>query len=262
MAPTAPQQGRKRRRNESGLPPELGIPSIPGIPTSVLPFYVQAMKDVSAYLKLSPDAIRFYRDQELSETSAVASIQRSTALVADERSVTDGARQSLELKQKAEASVSQWLHSIRTCLRENFHQDGDVVARTMDHLNPLAKRAATHLMGRLLWKSAEARQLWVDHLLVWTESMSKRKPVWQREAYWLLVEFNVKFGDTYPTVFAGVRRMEQLCPSVLETNLEAELSGHQLSAPELRRVRDHAMSEIDTVEASLRKRINKAYVYF
>lgn len=258
-----PETGRKRRRNEVVLPEGIGIPSIPGIPISVLPFYVQTMNDVSIYLKTTPNAaVRFYRDQDSLDFSAAATIQRAISVAAEKRATEriqdDEQRRSLELRQKAEASLSQWLNTIRTCLHENARQDGDVVTRTMEHLSSLSKRAATHLIGRLLWKSADARKWWVDRLLLWTDTLIKRKPMWQREAYWLLIEFNEKYGHVYPTVFAGARRMEQLCPSVLATNSDLATSVHEVSILELRRLRDQAMSEIDKVELTLRKRIDKA----
>jgi hypothetical protein len=215
----APKTGRKRRRNEpDGVLEGLDLPSIPGIPVTVLPFYVQAVKDVSTFLRRTPnEAVRLYRNHD---GSAVAAIEQSRSEISNEGEASSETQEIMVLQQKAEAALSQWLGSVRSCLRENRQQDGDVVINTMGHLHELSKRAATHLLGRLLWKSADARRLWVDKLLVWTDAIvgKNKKLVWQREAYWLMVEFHEKYKGLYPTVLVAMRRLEQLCPSVLESS--------------------------------------------
>lgn len=254
----ASQAGRKRRRTEPDHHVQEGtsLPSIPGIPVTVLPFYVQAVKDVTAFLRRTPnEAVRLYREDH--DGSAAAAIEQSRSNVSHERGASGEAQEVMALQHKAEAALSQWLGSVRTCLRENRQEDGDVVVHTMGHLKGLSKRAATHLMGRMLWKSADARRLWVDTLLAWTDAMVDKKPVWQREAYWLMVEFHEKYKELYPTVSVAMRRLEQLCPSVLQSSNHLDGDDEVVSAQELRRVRDQAMSEADSVEARVQKRIAK-----
>lgn len=250
--------GQKRRRHEPDNNAHEGIslPMIPGIPVTVLPFFVHAMKDVTVFLRHKPDeAVRLYRDHE---GSAAAVIEQSRSNVNHERNASGGEVQVvMALQHKAEAALSQWLGSVRSCLRENRPADGDVVVHTMRHLKEIPKRAATHLMGRMLWKSADARRLWVDTLLAWTDAMVDKKPVWQREAYWLMVEFHEKYKDLYPTVSVAMRRLEQLCPSVLDSSNHLNADAATVSARALRRIRDQAMREADAVEAQVQKRIEK-----
>jgi hypothetical protein len=250
----APENGRKRRRKEAdAFQGGVDLPSIPGIPVTVLPYYVQAMKDVTAFLRRTPNqAVRLYRDHVV---SAAAAIQQSRLAASSEAGASAEEQESIELQHKAEMALSQWLGSVRSCLRENRQKDGNVVLHTMGHLDQLSKRAVTHLMGRLLWKSAEARRLFVGKLMPWTDSMLDKKPVWQREAYWLLVEFHEKYREWYPTALVAMRRLEQLCPMVLDTSYVCD--DGELSILELRRVRDQAISEIDSIEAKIQKKIEK-----
>ena len=119
------------------------------------------------------------------------------------------------------------------------------------------ERAGLHLAARLLAKSADARQWWVEHLLKWTDAVAGNSDVmFQREAIMLLEYLNKSFGDVYPTLNIGLQRLEQLCPDattsvpVVDTELQ--------SVAERRKLRDLALEKADAEEAAIRKLLDRA----
>jgi hypothetical protein len=217
---------------------------------------------------------------------------------ADEANSEEAQQRQQRLHRKDDA-VKTWLQAIHRWLRDNNHRSRDnnpeeeqsgekkrqgeprirVPVACLEHLWGLStenrrisvKRAAIHLSGHLLEKTADGRR-WVfsesHHLLTWMDrvaaAVGDNSILYKRECYDMLQHLSEGYGDLYPTLSVALQRFRQVCPAAVLASEDivgrGEHSGlSRVAASEQRWIRDLAMQHADEEERRVQRLIQRAH---
>jgi hypothetical protein len=197
--------GRKRKRSEHSTHQ---LPSIPGVPADVTPFFVEALRQATKYFERATTPYSLLESSTAPEYSAPAvrkDVRKDDSVVDNlmsrvEASSTKKNEDAIQLEQshtRMQEAAQAWLSAVKRYLRNNRRaQEGEssserqsvpfscflyIWALQQDHGRIVVRRAALFLSGLLLQKSSECRFHLEEgtHLSTWLSSVVAQKTIWK-----------------------------------------------------------------------------------
>ena len=285
---------RKRKRSERLQQYGIDLPDIPGLPVTLVPLHMQAIRQTCRFFRNNTVlAVHPCTGEPLNrieeQTEDEGSGRISASILTDDplQSVLQRVHQVSAAADSSSSSnnndnhawkgaIEAWLAALYREVRDGRHE---VPVAALKHIDAYPSqedaeistalvrlRACTHLMGRLLRKSADARKWalesylgrWLDGIQsmvgFYHEDATNSPGLWIREIHALWCTLDASYGTLYPRVSAAVQKLEQMFPWL---RTAGEVGDHRpdthATAAQLRQWRDTAMQNWAHEEASVRR---------